>query len=136
MSTYQTGFATSEKAEAAFYAAFRACDQITMAQVWGPGEVVCIHPGSGAIVGHDMVLRSWSHIFTNSILPDIQVTMVRQFLNDSVAIHVVEEHIATGGSSYASVLATNIYQKYDEGWLMVEHHGSVIQVQTQAHMVQ
>ena len=68
--------------------------------------------------------------------PDIQVRLVSAISNETLAVHVVEEHISTGGASSAVLLATNVYRRYDTGWLMVEHHGSVVHAQSEAHTVQ
>ena len=53
-----------------------------------------------------------------------------------MAVHLVEEHIATGTESEVVVLATNVYQLFEDGWLMIEHHGSVIRSQLEGKTVQ
>ena len=136
MNPSPAGFATPEDAEAAFYAAFANCDRKGMETLWADDEVICGHPGSQAIVGYEAVMRSWAYIFDGAELPDIQVHTVKQTVSDTLAVHVVEEHISTGENSSATLLATNVYRKYDADWLMVEHHGSVIQSQTETHTLQ
>jgi len=135
MNPPQSHFTSADEVEAAFYAAFNRCDREAMADLWADDEVVCIHPGSQAIVGYEAVIRSWSHIFTHAELPDIQVNIVKRAVTEALVVHVGEERISTGKAT-ATVLATNVYKKYEEGWLMVEHHGSVMQVPTQEHVLQ
>jgi ketosteroid isomerase-like protein len=132
----QPRYISSDDVEAAFYVAFSHCDRMMMDYVWANDDVICVHPGSQAIIGHTAVLRSWEHIFSNAVLPSMQINVVKRTIIDTMAVHVVEEHIATSESTSAIVLATNVYKKYEQGWLMIEHHGSVVQGQTKAHAIQ
>jgi hypothetical protein len=122
--------------ERVFYQAFANCDLLAMKQVWAGGEVICVHPGSQAIVGYEAVMRSWEYIFHDAELPDIQIKLLNRFVSDSLAVHVVEEHISTGNNKSALLLASNVYRHTESGWLMVEHHGSVVYTQAQKHTVQ
>ncbi|MBD3670237.1 MAG: nuclear transport factor 2 family protein [Gammaproteobacteria bacterium] len=122
---------TPDEAEAVYYEAFMHCDKEVMAALWADGDVICIHPGSGAIVGHEAVVRSWSHIFTNARMPEINFTVAKRTMTDDLAVHIVAEEIATGNEASAVVLATNVYQKFPSGWLMTEHHSSLVPVQTE-----
>ena len=136
MKPTRSGCNTPDDVEAAFYAAFRRCDRSAMRDVWADDEVICVHPGSHAIVGYEAVVRSWAHIFSNAGLPDIQVKVIKRVLHGPLAVHVVEEQIATGQTSYALVLASNIYRENEEGWFMLEHHASVIQTQAPKQVLQ
>ena len=127
---------TPDEAEAVFYEAFSHCDADVMSALWADGDVVCVHPGSGAIVGHAKVARSWAHIFTNAQPPSIKFSIEKRMDSNDLAVHVVREKIATGGDTVARVLATNVYQKYAQGWLMVAHHASVVPNRTQAERLQ
>ena len=131
-----SGFETADDVEDAFYAAFASCDIKAMQDVWADDEIVCIHPGSKAIFGYDNVIRSWRHIFHEAELPDIIFNIVNSIESEVLAIHVVEEHIVTGNDSAVVILATNVYQNFDNGWLMIEHHGSVIQTQVEGITLQ
>lgn len=131
-----SGFASSDEAEQAFYSAFSMCDQNAMGAVWADDQVVCIHPGSSAIYGYEPVMRSWAHILNHADLPEILFNTVKKTVNDKLAVHLVEEHIATGQGAVVVVLATNIYQQFENGWLMIEHHGSVTQSHAETHTVQ
>ena len=127
---------TPNEAEIVYYEAFMHCDTKVMAALWADGDVVCIHPGSGAIVGHEAVVRSWSHIFTNARPPQITFTVSKRIVSDELAVSLVLEEVSTDDGETALVLATNVYQKIDIGWLMVEHHGSLIQSRPQKHTLQ
>ena len=136
MKLSQSAYETPDDAEEAFYGAYATCDRNMMKGVWADEEVVCIHPGSTAIFGYDAVIRSWQHIFTNASLPDILFNVISTIESDAIAVHVVEEHIATGQGSEVVILATNVYQQFEEGWLMIEHHGSVIQSTGETYTLQ
>ena len=129
-------FRTADEAEAVYYEAFGHCDLQVMASLWADGDVVCIHPGSGVIAGYEAVMRSWSHIFENSSHSDVKYQVVKRMVTNSLAVHLVTEEVSTEGRSPALVLATNVYQRRESGWLMVEHHGSLIQSRRQPHTLQ
>jgi len=131
-----SGFRAPEDVELAFYQSFSDCDAEAMMKLWANDEVVCIHPGSHAIVGYRAVMRSWAYIFEDAELPDIQINVVKRSVDDSLAVHLVEEHISTRENISAVLLATNVYRRYADGWYMVEHHGSVIQSQNETHTLQ
>ena len=129
-------FKTPEEAETVFYEAFMHCDAEVMAAIWADGDVLCIHPGSGAIVGHEAVVRSWSHIFANAHPPQISYTISKRIVSGELAVSLVVEEVSTDGGDSVLVLATNVYQKFDDGWLMVEHHGSLVQSRPQKQTLQ
>ena len=120
-------FKTPDEAEAVYYQAFMHCDIKVMSALWADGDVVCIHPGSGVIEGYDSVVRSWNHILTNARPPQINHAVLRHTVTDDLAVHLVAEEILTEGQVPVLVLATNVYQKFDSGWLMVGHHASLVQ---------
>lgn len=136
MSNSKLGLKTPDEAEAAFYEAFRQCDAKAMAALWANGEVVCIHPGSGGIVGHEAVVRSWSHIFGNARPPNITCTVSKRIVTDKLAVSLVLENVSGNDGATALVLATNVYQRFDAGWLMVEHHGSLVQSRSRSQTLQ
>jgi len=136
MQPTQKSHISPDDAEAAFYAAFSRCDKEAMSEVWANDDVVCVHPGSNVIVGYDAVMRSWTNIFSNAGVPNIAINVIKRTLDVTLAVHLVEEVIATGENAYVSVLATNVYQKYEDGWLMVEHHSALVQAATESHTLQ
>lgn len=129
-------YSTPDEVEAVFYEAFMRCDYEVMASLWAEADVVCVHPGSGAIVGYEDVMRSWAHIFSNAEKPDIQFLVGKRTDNEDLAVHVVAEEIASAGGPASVVLATNVYQKFDHGWFMVEHHASLVQASSEGHTLQ
>jgi uncharacterized protein (TIGR02246 family) len=119
---------TPQAAESAFYAAFSACDYKAMEAVWADDGVVCIHPGSSALLGRDAVMRSWSNMLLNAEPPNIRINVISRTAGNGLAVHVVEEHISSGygdAASVSMVLATNVYRQEDDGWRLLEHHASV-----------
>lgn len=136
MSDKKLTLRTPDEAEAVFYEAFSHCDTDVMTALWAHGNVVCVHPGSGAVVGYANVARSWAHIFSNAQPPAIKFSVEKRLNSDDLAVHVVREEIGAGGDAVARVLATNVYQKYAQGWLMVEHHASVIPNRSRAETIQ
>lgn len=127
---------TPDEAETVFYEAFMHCDDKVMAALWADGDVVCIHPGSRAIVGHQVVVRSWTHIFHNAHPPQITYTVRNRIITDELVISLVIEEVSTDRDQAAQVLATNIYRKFENGWLMIEHHGSLVESYTQNYTIQ
>lgn len=125
-----------DEVETVFYEAFMHADSDVMQALWAEGNVVCIHPGSGAILGYEAVARSWKHILENSQPSEIRYTLTNKTVTDDMAVHIVTEEIMHEGSVMAVVVATNVYQKFAHGWLMIEHHGSVMQQQRQGETLQ
>ena len=103
------------------------CDTDVMSALWGDGDVVCVHPGSGLISGYEAVVRSWHHILENSRPTDIRYQLVNKSIVGDQAVHVVTEEILNNGTVVAVVIATNVYRRYDGNWQIVEHHGSLVQ---------
>jgi tRNA G37 N-methylase TrmD len=120
-------FKTPDDVDAVFYEAFMRCDVEVMAGLWADGDVICIHPGVGAIVDYDTVIRSWANIFSNAGSAEMKTTVIKRVLSDELAVYVVAEEMLSSGEVTAVVLATNVYRKFDGGWLMIEHHASLVQ---------
>ena len=121
-------YSSSEAAEAAFYKAFANCDLQAMDAVWAEAEVICIHPGSTALLGREAVMRSWTNILTQAEPPNLRFEVLSRTLSDGLAVHVVEEHISSVTDSTDStsvVLATNVYCLETDGWRLLEHHASI-----------
>ena len=57
----------------------------------------------------------------------MKYTVANRTETNELAVHLVVEEILNNGAVAAVVLATNVYQKFDSGWLMIEHHGSLVQ---------
>lgn len=127
----RSGFPTPDAAEAAFYFAFGACDLPAMNEVWASDGVVCIHPGSDALLDRESIMQSWSDILLNAELPSLHTEVLSRNTRGDLAVHVVEERISSGGRSQdvvSIVLATNVYCRDEFGWRMLEHHASAPRV--------
>jgi len=123
-----SGFSTPEAAETAFYKAFADCDLQAMDAVWAEAEVICIHPGSTALLGREAVMRSWINILTQAEPPNLHIEVLSRTVANELAVHMVEEHITpvTGSPESTSVvLATNVYCLETNGWRLLEHHSSI-----------
>jgi len=118
---------SSTEAETVFYEAFMHCDIEVMSALWAEGDVVCVHPGSGIISGYEAVVRSWQHILTNSRPTDIHYTLISKSIVNDLAVHIVTEEIRNNGDIAAIVVATNVYRRIENSWLIIEHHGSIVQ---------
>jgi ketosteroid isomerase-like protein len=139
MSKLQAEFHTPQAVETAFYTAFTNCDVQAMDTVWADDNVICIHPGSSVLVGHEAVMRSWMNILTDAEPPNLHVQVLYRHVGTDLALHVVEEQIIpnSGNPETTSVvLATNIYRSYLNGWRMVEHHASLCKTARRRHTLQ
>lgn len=120
-------FKNPDEVETVFYESFSRCDAEVMAALWADGDVICVHPGSGIILGYQAVARSWRHIFTNARMPRVELSVVKRTVTDNMAVHLVTETVTGAEEMSTVVLATNVYQKFHGGWLMIQHHASVIE---------
>ena len=127
---------TPDEVDAVFYEAFMRCDVDVMAALWADEDVICVHPGAGAILDYEAIIRSWTNIFSDVESAEINTTMIKRVLSDELAVFVVVEEMLSSGQVAAVVLATNVYRKFDCGWLMVEHHASLVQNQPAGQTLQ
>ena len=122
--------ATVLAANTEFYAAFEAADLDRMHAVWDDGEdVTCVHPGWQLLRGRGRVMRSWALIFANTPYIQFFLTDVRADVDGDVAIVTCTESILTSvgdDSGDASVAATNVFRRRDDGWRLWVHHGSPV----------
>ncbi|MDH5179244.1 MAG: nuclear transport factor 2 family protein [Gammaproteobacteria bacterium] len=129
-------YKSADEAEVVYYEAFRHCDVDVMASVWAEQGALCVHPGSGPIVGNAAVRRSWQHIFSNVLSPDLSYTVLSRAVSDELAVHVVREELRVDANSVVLVLATNVYRKFSGGWQMIEHHASLLPVRSEGQTLQ
>jgi ketosteroid isomerase-like protein len=118
---------TSTEAERAFYTAFVNRDLEAMHRVWSPGaDAACIHPGGGLLLGIEAIMASWAEILNGASAPRVQVRPIRARTDGDTAYHLVEERIDNPSQQRsATVIATNVYQRSEAGWLMSLHHASL-----------
>lgn len=117
-----------EEANARFYRVFEALDIGEMEAVWSHTEyVTCVHPGWPLLVGWAAVRASWETIFSNTAEMSFTVSSVRAIRAGDTGWVTCTENILSevrGRVSVTSVLATNIYEREGEQWMLVHHHAS------------
>ncbi|MBT9569468.1 MAG: nuclear transport factor 2 family protein [Thiobacillus sp.] len=124
-------FSSPEAAEAAFYSAFEARDLDAMMNTWSMSDgIVCIHPLAAPLNGRGPVAAGWKSIFEAAEQFQIQVELAHEAREAGLVIRVVREYLAIGqeAESRPPILATNIYQRADDGWRLILHHASPLQV--------
>ncbi len=121
-------FLTSSDAEAAFYDAFQRADINAMREVLAmDDDCVCIHPGGERIEGASAILESWAGILSGGTGLRIVVSDTVVQATERLAVHHVVEslnhemHADTASYTSATVAATNVYRRSDDGWHMVAH---------------
>lgn len=122
---------TPEAAEAAFYAAFEARDLDAMMAVWADDDsIACIHPLAAPLDGRAAVAAGWRSMFEAAGQFRIQIEIAHEIREASQVLHIVREHLIIGQEteSRPPILATNLYRKEGEGWNLVLHHASPLQV--------
>ena len=119
-----------EEANARFYRVFESLDLRQMDEVWGHGDHVrCVHPGWGLLTGWEAVRESWEAIFKNSEEMRFSITDVNVYVEGPIGWVTCTENILSesrGNISVTSVLATNIFERSGEEWLLIHHHASHI----------
>jgi ketosteroid isomerase-like protein len=110
------------RANAAFYEAFANKDADAMERVWAEhSAVACIHPGWGALLGREAVLRSWTAILTGGGAPPIRPEGPSAHLWGDVALVLCIERIPG-----AALAATNIFVRERGAWKLAHHQASPI----------
>lgn len=124
-------FSSPEAVEAAFYAAFEARALDAMMAVWGSSDsIVCIHPLAAPLNGRGPVAAGWQSIFEAAGQFQIQIEVAYEMYETTQVIRIVREYLVIGQETEPRppILATNVYRKGDEGWRLVLHHASPLQV--------
>lgn len=124
-------FSTPEAAEAAFYAAFETRDLDTMMAVWADDDgIACIHPLSAPLDGRAAVAAGWRSMFEAAGQFRIQVEVAHEIRESTQVLRIVREylHIGQEAGPRPPILSSNLYRKQGEGWHLVLHHASPLQV--------
>lgn len=124
-------FSTPEAAEAAFYAAFETRDLDAMMAVWAANDdIACIHPLSAPLDGRAAVAAGWHSMFEAAGQFRIQVDIAHEIRESTQVLRIVREylHIGQEAEPRPPILASNLYRKQGEGWHLVLHHASPLQV--------
>jgi ketosteroid isomerase-like protein len=118
-----------EAANARFYRAFETLDIAEMDQVWVHGaHARCVHPGWPLLCGWIAVRTSWQTIFANT--EEMRFTLSDVTVNvggGGLAWVTCTENILSetaGRVAVTSILATNVFERDDDGWRLVHHHAS------------
>jgi ketosteroid isomerase-like protein len=118
------------EANAEFYAAFETSDLARMRNVWMDDDTAsCVHPGWRMLRGTSRIMRSWAVIFANTPYIQFFLTDVDVHVLGDVAVVRCVEGIVTSivdAEGDASVAATNVFVRHEEGWRMWLHHGSPV----------
>jgi DNA repair protein RadC len=128
-----------ENSNSRFYEAFESLSIEKMEEVWKHSDnTICIHPGWEMFTGWTAIRESWTRIFENTRTIKFFITNTKIKTFENIAIVVCLENIDTviddENIFRMGVIATNIFEEqnfrnnsdYNNDWLMVHHHGSVL----------
>jgi ketosteroid isomerase-like protein len=111
------------KAQADFYEAFSNADVEAMEKVWSSkSNVRCIHPGMESLKGKEMVMKSWTQIFSNENSFIINPLRTHIDICGQTAICSCVEETPGGGK----LEALNVYHREGGIWRMTLHMASPI----------
>lgn len=117
----------AEDTESAFYEALQTGDIEKLMACWADeDDIVCVHPGSGRLLGAMAIRVSFEAMFANGSI-SARAEKVRVIESMGSSVHSVLERVEVmteSGLRHAYVIATNVYQKTAQGWRMVAHHAS------------
>jgi ketosteroid isomerase-like protein len=117
-----------EEANARFYRAFETLDIAEVDKVWVHAEHVrCVHPGWPLLCGWTAVRSSWETIFTNTAEMRFTLSAVDVNVSGDLAWVTCTENIlseTSGRVGVTAILATNLFERADDGWRIVHHHAS------------
>jgi ketosteroid isomerase-like protein len=107
-----------------FYEAFRGENYGAMDALWSRvAPVACIHPGWPALVGRELVMRSWRGILASGA-PPIRAEGARVHRLGDVA-YVLCEEVVPG----SRLVATNVFVLESGAWRMVHHHAGAVHLE-------
>ena len=120
------------EANARFYRAFESLDLAEMDAVWShAAHVRCIHPGWCLLEGWEAVRQSWEAIFRDSREMRFTISDVHARVEGNLGWVTGAESIlshARGQISVTSLLATNVFERRGDDWLVIHHHASHVLV--------
>ena len=119
-----------ERINSKFYEAFESLSIEKMEEVWSHSDnTVCVHPGWDLFTGWIAIRESWVRIFENTEAIKFVITNTKiRIVNDIAIVVCLEniENVVDGQNVKFGVLATNIFERHDNKWLMIHHHGSTV----------
>ena len=111
-------------ANAAYYHAFETGDFAEMSRIWADDDgVSCIHPGWPALVGRQVVLKSYRNILRNPDRERLEHRDEKAIMSGDEGRVVCVEIVSGAGVALA---ATNWFRRIDSEWRMVHHQASPI----------
>jgi ketosteroid isomerase-like protein len=121
-----------------FYTAIESGDLDRVEALWDAGDdVACVHPGWPPVRGHSRVLRSWAVIMANTAYMQFFPTGVDVAVMGDVAVVTCEHSLlaratdSEGGlGETARVVATNVFRRRADRWLLWAHHASPVMTAT------
>ena len=118
-----------EEANFAFYEAFHKRDIHRMARLWSRSPYArCVHPGWEPVVGWHGIRQSWVDIFRTMQSIEFQLEDVHVEVADRTAWVNLLAHVDVKTEDdeafQTSVVATTIFEKFEDRWLIVLHHSS------------
>ena len=131
--------ATAAETEAAFYEALQRGDVDRLMRLWSDDEeVACVHPNGPRLVGQGAIRAAFAAVLAAGGV-DIVPVHVRCVESPGCSVHHVLEKVqatTARGLQTAYVLATNVYLRTPQGWLMVAHHASPGQSDEMQEMIE
>jgi ketosteroid isomerase-like protein len=113
-----------------FYDAFESLDIGKMDEVWAHLDyVTCVHPGWGLRSEWPAIRDSWVLIFNNTFSMKFELTeSIVQVAGDMAWVICSENNTSQQSDEpqHARVLATNLFERIGDEWLMIHHHGSPV----------
>jgi SnoaL-like domain len=94
-----------------------------MMSLWAPSsEILCVHPGSSALVGYRLIQQSWAHIFAGGPI-QIDAMPLHHLADDRIAWHGIAERLTqVQGGQVTTLFTSHLYVRTDEGWRLHLHH--------------
>jgi ketosteroid isomerase-like protein len=128
MTSHLNEIESLKEANQRFYDAFGSLDIAQMDAVCEQsGRALCVHPGWQPIVGWPDIRRSWQSIFNGAALMHFTIHYVNVAVEGECGFVTCVESITSvvGGQAQGfGVLATNIFVRSGDDWLVLAHHAS------------
>ena len=115
-----------------FYHAFEVLSIEMMDNLWKHDEsIICVHPGWDLLLGWLAIRESWVTIFQNTEMIKFNITNTKVILfdNGDIGVVVCQENIESSVNRQQDkigIIATNIFERYENQWLLIHHQGSSI----------